>query len=179
MDQQRYAQTCLDKDSDHSLPNLVSPLAIEKHASTMYTYAVFKEFREEVETTICSCGVLGVTHDTDHEYSEVGDGIIDKIFRVMYTIPTKEATCSCKLFERKGLLCSHIICVWQGKQLSKTPEKYILKCWIKNSYTTTFIDAHGTVDENVDATHHHNLANDSSEEEEEEDEDEQDASDEE
>ncbi|XP_074301043.1 protein FAR1-RELATED SEQUENCE 5-like [Silene latifolia] len=128
MDQHRYAQTCVDKDSDHSLPNLVSPLAIVKDALTVYTHAVFKEFREEVETAICSCGVVGVTYETYHEYSEFGDGIIGKIFQ------------SC------------------GKQLSKIPEKYILKCWTMNSYRTTFIDAHGTVDENVDATHYHNLA---------------------
>ncbi|XP_074266824.1 uncharacterized protein LOC141590112 [Silene latifolia] len=102
----RYAQICLDKDSDHSLPNLVSPLGIEKHASTVYTHAVFKEFQGEVETAIFSCGVVGVTHDIDHEYSEVGDGISGKIFRVV----------------------------------------------------STFANAHGTVDENVDATHYHNLA---------------------
>ncbi|XP_074313634.1 protein FAR1-RELATED SEQUENCE 5-like [Silene latifolia] len=83
IDQQRYAQTCLDKDSDHALPNLVSPLGIEKHASTLYTHAFFKEFQGEVETAICSCGVVGVIHDIDHEYSEVGDGISGKIFRVV------------------------------------------------------------------------------------------------
>ncbi|XP_074277712.1 protein FAR-RED ELONGATED HYPOCOTYL 3-like [Silene latifolia] len=157
MDQQRYAQTCLDKDSDHSLPNLVSPLGIEKYASTVYTHAVFKEFQGEVETAICSCGVVGVTHDIDHEYCEVGDGISGKIFRVVYSILTNDASCSCKLFERKGLLCCRIVSVLKGKQITKIPEKYILKRWTNNSYMTTFADAHGTVDENVDATHYHKL----------------------
>ncbi|XP_074271366.1 protein FAR1-RELATED SEQUENCE 5-like [Silene latifolia] len=158
MDQQRYAQTCLDRDSDHSLPNLVSPLGIEKHASNVYTHAVFKEFQGEVETVICSCGVVGVTHDIDHEYSEVGDGISGKIFRVVCSILTKDTSCSCKLFERKGLLCCHIFSVLKGKQITKIPEKYILKRWTKNSYRTTFDDAHGIVDENADATHYHKLA---------------------
>ncbi|XP_074283171.1 uncharacterized protein LOC141607717 [Silene latifolia] len=97
MDQQHYAQTCLDKDSDHSLPNLVSPQGIEKHASTVYTHAVFKEFQGEVETDICSCGVVGVTHDINHEFSKVGNGISGNIFRVVYSILTKDASCSCKL----------------------------------------------------------------------------------
>ncbi|XP_074297242.1 protein FAR1-RELATED SEQUENCE 5-like [Silene latifolia] len=158
MDQQSYAQTCLDKASDHSLPKLESPLGIEKHASTVYTHAVFKEFQGEVETTICSCGVVGVTHDIDHEYSKVGDGISGKIFRVVYSILTKDASCSCKLFERKGLLCCHIVSVLKGKQITKIPEKYILKRWTKNSYRTTFADAHDTVDENIDATQYHKLA---------------------
>ncbi|XP_074267103.1 protein FAR1-RELATED SEQUENCE 5-like [Silene latifolia] len=47
MDQQRYTQKSLDRDSDHSLPQTKTLLSLEVHASTVYTHALFYEFQQQ------------------------------------------------------------------------------------------------------------------------------------
>ncbi|XP_074314281.1 protein FAR1-RELATED SEQUENCE 5-like [Silene latifolia] len=46
MDQQRYTQKSLDRDSDHSLPQTKTLLSLEVHASTVYTHTLFYEFQQ-------------------------------------------------------------------------------------------------------------------------------------
>ncbi|XP_074318348.1 protein FAR1-RELATED SEQUENCE 1-like [Silene latifolia] len=44
------------------------------------------------------------------------------------------ASCTCRLFERKGLLCSHIIWIYCGNGLKKLPECGVARRWTKNAY---------------------------------------------
>lgn len=57
MDAQRHAQDENDNDSKHKSPECKTPLAIEKHASEIYTTSIFYEFQDEVEFACFSCGV--------------------------------------------------------------------------------------------------------------------------
>ncbi|KAK9668036.1 hypothetical protein RND81_13G030800 [Saponaria officinalis] len=89
--------------SAHSPPVTVTPLHLEPHAAI------------EVKAAIMSCGVGGFTREQDVEITDVHDAGTCKTFKVFYNISTTAATCTCKLFERRGLLCRHILWVYSGK----------------------------------------------------------------
>ncbi|KAK9733725.1 hypothetical protein RND81_04G087500 [Saponaria officinalis] len=43
MEQQRHTQRQLDTENEHAMPQTITPLKLEKHASVIYTHAVFYE----------------------------------------------------------------------------------------------------------------------------------------
>ncbi|KAK9734075.1 hypothetical protein RND81_04G113300 [Saponaria officinalis] len=152
MDQQRHSQRSLDRDSAHSLPQLATPLRFEAHASNVYTHTVFYEFQSEIKASLCLCSVIGFTLDNSLELIEIVDASVGKTYRVVYNGVNSDAECSCKLFERKGILCRHIVWVFSGKQLKKLPDKYILMRWSKNAQKVPLYDLHGQLIDDFDAT---------------------------
>ncbi|KAK9724387.1 hypothetical protein RND81_05G069000 [Saponaria officinalis] len=152
MDQQRHSQRSLDRDSAHSLPQLATPLRFEAHASNVYAHTVFYEFQSEIKASFCSCSVIGFTLDNSLELIDIVDASVGKTYRVVYNGVNSVAECSCKLFERKGILCRHIVWVFSGKQLKKLPDKYILMRWSKNAQKVPLYDLHGQLIDDFDAT---------------------------
>ncbi|KAK9668565.1 hypothetical protein RND81_13G068900 [Saponaria officinalis] len=99
-----------------------------------------------------SCGVGGFTREQDVEITDVDDlgtGTC-KTFKVFYNISTTAATCTCKLFERKGLLCRHILWVYSGKGVRSIPKRYILSRWTKDALNSdkNVVDDHDFVNSN-------------------------------
>ncbi|KAK9740407.1 hypothetical protein RND81_03G032900 [Saponaria officinalis] len=107
--------------SAHSLPVTVTPLHLEAHAANV-----------EI---------------TDVDDAGTGTG---KTFKVFYNISTTAATCTCKLFERKGLLCRHILWVYSGKGVRSIPKRYILSRWTKDALNSdkNVVDDHDFVNSN-------------------------------
>ncbi|XP_074306242.1 protein FAR1-RELATED SEQUENCE 5-like [Silene latifolia] len=135
MDQQRYTQKSLDRDSDHSLPQTKTLLSLELHASTVYTHALFYEFQQQCVDvgvsvlnidSLNSCSAGDSSREGSTRFLEVEDSIFNKSYTVAFNPSTFDATCSCKLFERKGYICKHIIWILSGKGIKKIPDKYVL-----------------------------------------------------
>ncbi|XP_074266029.1 uncharacterized protein LOC141588488 [Silene latifolia] len=143
MDQQRYTQKSLDRDSDHSLPQTKTLLSLEVHASTVYTHALFYEFQQQCVDSLNSCSAGDSSREGSTRFLEVEDSIFNKSYTVAFNPSTFDATCSCKLFERKGYICKHIIWILSGKGIKKIPDKYLLSRWTKNTKKMPLYDAHG------------------------------------
>ncbi|XP_074300760.1 protein FAR1-RELATED SEQUENCE 5-like [Silene latifolia] len=110
MEQQRYNQRFLDAASDSTLLQVSSKTMIEKHASKIYTHIVFYEFQEQMQMAPCSCAVRGFSEQGNMHIISVEDAYRKhRIFQVAHNNESKETTCTCKMFERKGILCKHII----------------------------------------------------------------------
>ncbi|XP_074300460.1 protein FAR1-RELATED SEQUENCE 5-like [Silene latifolia] len=134
MDQQRHTQKQHDRDSDYTLPQLATSLHLEAHASKVYTHAIFKDFQQEAAASMCSLSVGGFTPPVDGtEVVVVTDARMQKRYQVVFNSTSTDAECSCKLFNRKGIICRHIIWVFSGKQVRTLPDKYILMHWTKNA----------------------------------------------
>ncbi|XP_074278702.1 protein FAR1-RELATED SEQUENCE 5-like [Silene latifolia] len=124
MDQQRHNQKRLDRDDDCTLPKLTTSLRLEAHASKVYTHAASKDFRLEATASICSLSVGGFTLPINRtKVIGVADGRTQKNYQVVYNSTTNDAECSCKLFNRKGIICRHIIWVYSGKQVNTLPDR--------------------------------------------------------
>ncbi|XP_074290848.1 protein FAR1-RELATED SEQUENCE 5-like [Silene latifolia] len=105
IEQQRYLQKCLDKDSEHSLPvTTPSPTKFELHAASVYTHKVFYDVQVELKHTSI-CGLAGMPLNGDIRVYDVNDELRHTTFQVFYTATTEDVKCTCKLFESKGLLC--------------------------------------------------------------------------
>ncbi|XP_074304865.1 protein FAR1-RELATED SEQUENCE 5-like [Silene latifolia] len=104
----------MDNANEHSMLEKVGPMKVEMHASLVYTHPIFGDFQNEVKHAICSMGVGGLTTVGAVEYHDVRDGLKHMSFRVEFNTKTNESKCACKLFERHGIVCRHILWVWNG-----------------------------------------------------------------
>ncbi|XP_074270900.1 protein FAR1-RELATED SEQUENCE 5-like [Silene latifolia] len=91
-------------------------------------------------------------HQNGVELIGIADARTQKTYQVVYNSLTNDAECSCKLFNRKGIICRHIIWVYSGKQVHTLPDKYILMRWTKNAHKIPLYGPHGELIEDFDAT---------------------------
>ncbi|XP_074301136.1 protein FAR-RED ELONGATED HYPOCOTYL 3-like [Silene latifolia] len=138
MEQQRYNHRFLDAASDSTLPQVSSKTMIEKHASKIYTHTVFYEFQEQVQMAPCSCAVRGFSKQVNMHIKNVEDA-----YRKHRTF---------QMFERKGILCKHIIWIISGKGLQSIPEQYIETRWTKKSYRKPLYGLDGKLLQDYDST---------------------------
>ncbi|XP_021722770.1 protein FAR1-RELATED SEQUENCE 1-like [Chenopodium quinoa] len=123
--------------SDKPLP--VDKTILAKYIfHSKYTNAKFREVKDEC---------LGLRHTYINKTSTLGS---TTFYKADEKIPTPIArkrwksytltiykekgdfSCSCKLFEFRGILCKHIIRIIELEDIAQIPEKYILNCWRKD-----------------------------------------------
>jgi hypothetical protein len=113
---QRHEELKADHISIHSTPVLRTPWVVEKQASILYTHKVFKIFQEEVIAARDHCSVLGTTQQDAVKFVVVSDGSMrDRV--VQWCTSNIFGRCSCKLFEKIGIPCCHIILAMRGEKL--------------------------------------------------------------
>ena len=114
-----------DYESRHKFVQLSSCFPIEKHASKIYTHAMFwkfeKQFRKsqsliaEEESSKGEELKFLVTHHADPQIS------------------FKQVSCTCHHFEFTGILCQHILQIYIKFNVMEIPPQYILKRWTKDA----------------------------------------------
>ncbi|XP_074316684.1 protein FAR1-RELATED SEQUENCE 2-like [Silene latifolia] len=126
MDQQRYTQKSLDRDSDLSL------LCV---------------------SSLNSCSAGDSSRDSTTRFLDIEDTILRTTYTVAFNPTTFDAKCSCKMFERKGYICKHIIWILSGKGVRKIPEQYLLSRWTKNTKKMPLYDVHGQLIGDFDSSY--------------------------
>lgn len=125
LDAQRWKHSKLTADTKISRPILKTPLKLETHASEFYTTAMFYEFQKELTDACFNCGIGNLTK----EKVEVVDRKNNKVYKVECN--EENFKCTCKHFDRFGILCRHILCVIKDKGYEEIPRKYLLDRWGK------------------------------------------------
>ncbi|KAK9750142.1 hypothetical protein RND81_02G176300 [Saponaria officinalis] len=126
-------------------------LSLESHALTLYTHELFYEIQEEINSSMYGVGIVGYIRSASVEMTTVPeDSQRNKIFGVQYNALTSDVLCTCKLFERRELICMHIFWVFSNKVLKTIPKKYILPQWSKNALRGPIYDLNGNIFENYD-----------------------------
>ncbi|XP_074276946.1 protein FAR-RED IMPAIRED RESPONSE 1-like [Silene latifolia] len=142
MDQQRYTQRCDDYDSDHSLPNLVTTIHLEKHGAIVYTHAVFKMFQVEVKAAML-CGVADFDKEDNLRIIFVEDAESNKTFKVTFNLSTTDAECAYKLFERIGLDSNGNVI--EDSNIAHFDNSHVCKLWAELSATVGVLKTLPTV----------------------------------
>ncbi|KAF2922966.1 hypothetical protein DAI22_07g154300 [Oryza sativa Japonica Group] len=127
---------------------------IEIHASQVYTRAVFQLFSEELTDSLSYMVKPREDESTVQVVrmcTEESSSFLRKEYQVYYDVEREEFSCVCKMFEHKGILCSHVFRVLVQYGLSKIPDRYILKRWTKNARDSVPPHLHGYKDD-VDAS---------------------------
>ncbi|XP_038905112.1 protein FAR1-RELATED SEQUENCE 7-like isoform X1 [Benincasa hispida] len=113
---------------------------VEEQCLRLYTHAVFKVFQKELL----------------HCYRYLGFKIYEEVALSRYLVRRCEndnekcivtvistnltVNCSCKMFEYEGILCRHILRVFQILGMSEIPPRYILHRWTRNAEYGTLQD---------------------------------------
>ncbi|GJN10350.1 hypothetical protein PR202_ga28437 [Eleusine coracana subsp. coracana] len=130
-----------ENDSDfHSFKSTVPCVThydIEKQFQSVYTNCKFQEFQKELTCKIyCYSifiekeGAIEVHQVT--EDMKIGDKRKDVVYDILFNEEEFEVKCSCRLFEFRGILCRHVLCLLTQKRVKEVPFKYILERWKKN-----------------------------------------------
>ncbi|XP_074291473.1 protein FAR1-RELATED SEQUENCE 9-like [Silene latifolia] len=150
MDQQRHTQKKIDNCNRHTFPIISTHLAIEVHGAQVYSYKVFEEFQEEAKYSIGTCKSRGFTECDSLEVTTVRDANRDINYEVTYCPDTLKATCSCRMLERKGILCWHVIWIYSSNRVKIIPEQCVVKRWCKDAMLSKMFDCNGEATEDVD-----------------------------
>ena len=92
-----------------------TPLEIEKHAADIYTMKMFYEFQGELCAACFSCVVRKSRLSGDTEITTILVSNRRRPYGVTFNCDTEVTTCSCKMFERIGMVCKHVLCMWKSK----------------------------------------------------------------
>ncbi|XP_074305905.1 protein FAR-RED IMPAIRED RESPONSE 1-like [Silene latifolia] len=158
IDQQRHTQKKIDNCNRHTFPIISTHLAIEVHGAQVYSHKVFEEFQEEVKCSIGTCKSRGFTECASLEVMTVRDANRDRNYEVTYCpglsvtamADTLKATCSCRMLERKGILCRHVIWIYSSNGVKMIPEQCVVKKWCKDARLSKMFDCNGEAIEDVD-----------------------------
>ncbi|XP_074287466.1 protein FAR1-RELATED SEQUENCE 9-like [Silene latifolia] len=63
---------------------------------------------------------------------------------------TLKATCSCRMLERKGIICRHVIWIYSSNGVKIIPEQCIVKRWCKDARLSKMFDCNGEATEDID-----------------------------
>ncbi|XP_019184054.1 PREDICTED: protein FAR1-RELATED SEQUENCE 5-like [Ipomoea nil] len=129
---QRHTQAKLNADCESCFPVLKTPLALEKHAMDVYTISVFYDVQVEICAACYSCQVVSLCDCDGHVSYGIKDGA-QRAWYVELVLSDYTATCSCKMFERMGLLCRHIFCVFKDRGVESIPSRYVVSRWTKGA----------------------------------------------
>ncbi|KAI8538105.1 hypothetical protein RHMOL_Rhmol09G0076400 [Rhododendron molle] len=111
----------------------VSPYGFENQFQEAYTIGKCKDFRTQLAGKI-ACTLIAVkTIDGISEFEieeDIKCGETEYLktttFHVRFNKASIESNCTCRLFECKGIVCTHILVVWTKEKLNRVPEKYVL-----------------------------------------------------
>jgi hypothetical protein len=93
------------------------------------THNVFKKFQAEVVAARDHCSIVDITQVESAKLVAINDGS-EKRDRVVHGCTlNKFGACSCKLFERMGIPCRHIILTLRSEKIYELPSTCIMKRW--------------------------------------------------
>ncbi|CAH9113656.1 unnamed protein product [Cuscuta europaea] len=132
MDSQRHKSAQLTKASESSIPEYKTPLHIERYASSVYNLSIFYLVQKEICCVYYSCAVQSLQHE-GIVFTYVISDERGLNFTVVHNTSDGTKLCSCKHFERIGILCRHIFFVLKDKKVNAIPDRYVLHRWCKDS----------------------------------------------
>ncbi|XP_024642129.1 protein FAR-RED IMPAIRED RESPONSE 1-like [Medicago truncatula] len=127
-----------DFGSFNSVIACVSHFGFESQFQKSFTNAKFKEFQVEVSSMMyCHTSFEELVGYNSIFYviesKKVYDKAKDVVFKVSYNEKDFEIQCTCCLFEFKGILCRHILCVLKlSGKTDLVPSHYIFSQWRKD-----------------------------------------------
>lgn len=133
-----------DIESRNSSFMLKSRNYFELQLSKLYTNEILRRFEREIEgmyscfntRQVHSDGQV-ITYMVKEQVEIEGNRRETRDFEVIYNASEMDVLCVCGLFNFRGYLCRHALCVLNQNGLEEIPPQYILRRWrkdIKRSY---------------------------------------------
>ncbi|RYR40094.1 hypothetical protein Ahy_A09g045766 [Arachis hypogaea] len=146
----RNNELIADFKSQCSEPMMITSLEVyERSASCYFTRNILKEIRNEIQRAgALNITVLSTTLDkVEFSVTALGDPAKDR--RVEVDRGKNLFSCSCKLFESRGISCSHIFCAMKFENILEFSDSLIYKRWTKNA-KNEFISTEMPVNDDIE-----------------------------
>jgi zinc finger SWIM domain-containing protein 3 len=127
-----------------ALPKIKFNIPILREAGKLYTTKLFELFQAEFELS----GSAQVESLSDNSYmigmcDVTNTNLLFKSRQVIWSRDDQTISCSCKKFEREGILCWHALKVLDREDIKSIPSKYILKRWTRDAKNDIVMDREG------------------------------------
>ncbi|XLR22570.1 hypothetical protein S83_050470, partial [Arachis hypogaea] len=146
----RNNELIADFKSQCSEPVMITSLEVYKRSVSCYfTRNIFKEICNEIQRArALNIKVLSTTLDkVEFSVTAFGDPAKDRWVEV--DRGKNLFSCSCKLFESRGIPCSHVFCAMKFENILEFPDSLIYKRWTKNA-KNEFISTQMPVNDDVE-----------------------------
>ncbi|KAF1864300.1 hypothetical protein Lal_00029458 [Lupinus albus] len=122
-----------DYESRHKHRILSTGSKLEEHAASIYTRNIFGKFQDELGK-INQFTKVKIRRDGPRNVYQVSScyDIQDTVI-VDINLDSKVAKCDCQMYEFMGILCRHILVIFQAKGVVQIPDHFILKRWTKEA----------------------------------------------
>ena len=139
-----------DFDSRHKTPSLVIGSKIKHQAASIYTRTIFNKFQKEIVSSNHFTKEKVEKNGTFYRYKVTSSFDPNDAFIVKLNLESKVCECDCQLFEFMGIVCRHMLLIFQVKNIFQIPSHYILQHWTKETnkelksveYRSSFEDEH-------------------------------------
>ncbi|XP_059455217.1 protein FAR-RED IMPAIRED RESPONSE 1-like [Corylus avellana] len=155
LNDKRYKELLAEYNLRQKLPKIkiLSPMLVQ--AAKIYTSQPFLKFQKQYEEFQGAYIKEHIEINSSHEYIvSFYDKPQDR--RVIWKSLENNVSCSCRKFERCGILCGQALKILDVMNIKVLPEKYILKRWTKNARNEIVQDFNGheiIIDTNLEVTY--------------------------
>ncbi|KAL1211821.1 Protein FAR1-RELATED SEQUENCE 7 [Cardamine amara subsp. amara] len=133
LEQRREEERKEDFNSYNLQPFLQTKEPVEEQCRRLFTLTIFRIFQSELAQSYnYLCGKT-------YEEGAISRFMVSKCGNenekqaVTFSASNLNASCSCQMFEYEGLLCRHILKVFNFLDIRELPSRYILHRWTKNA----------------------------------------------
>jgi hypothetical protein len=131
-------------ESRKKQPRIFMMASILVQTSKIYTPAIFEVFQAEYEKSLAA---YIIDSNRSNEFSIaigalVESSTLEEERTVIVNLADQIVTCSCRLFERIGILCRHALKGLDLMNIKLLPERYILKQWTQGARSEIIQDMH-------------------------------------
>ncbi|XP_014511456.1 protein FAR-RED IMPAIRED RESPONSE 1-like [Vigna radiata var. radiata] len=110
---------------------------IERQFQVEYTHEKFEEVQNEFRSRM-NCFIKDTVKESIFNIYTIKEECMwdgkcaPKYYHVQFDPVLKDITCSCLLFEFRGIICRHSVLVLGQEDVHNVPSKYVLRRWSKN-----------------------------------------------
>ncbi|XP_073057317.1 protein FAR1-RELATED SEQUENCE 5-like [Primulina eburnea] len=139
----REKEKAEDKHCHHKkAPTMLKNNPMLNSAADVYTLIMYKLFELEF---INSLNMQFIEMPLDFsalslEFKVKSHDVNSRVRHVLFNKETTEVKCSCQKFESMGILCTHILMVFNFMNVNYIPTPYLKRRWMKNAKNRVVVD---------------------------------------
>ncbi|KAJ8767559.1 hypothetical protein K2173_017628 [Erythroxylum novogranatense] len=113
---------------------------VEEQCRRVYTLSMFKVFQNELLQSYNYLGIKTYEEGTIIRYSVRRCGNEIERHAVTFCASNLNASCSCRMFEFEGILCRHVLRIFNLLDVQEIPSRYLLHRWTRNAESGIVLD---------------------------------------
>ncbi|XP_010551798.1 PREDICTED: protein FAR1-RELATED SEQUENCE 7-like isoform X2 [Tarenaya hassleriana] len=133
LEQRREEERKEDFNSYNLQPFLQTKEPVEEQCRRLYTLTIFRIFQNELVQSYNYLGLKTYEEGAISRFLVRKCGNENEKHAVTFSATNLNVSCSCQMFEYEGLLCRHILKVFNLLDMRELPSRYILHRWTKNA----------------------------------------------